>query len=56
LIRVSNNHSHSRTTLASDGLFQPTGVAVNSNGTIYVANHGESAGSATPSGDIVRIN
>lgn len=52
LIRVSNNSSHTRTVLASAGLSQPTGVAVNGNGTIYVANNGTSAGA----GDIVRVN
>jgi hypothetical protein len=52
LIRVSNNRSHMRTVLASAGLSQPTGVAVNGNGTIYVANNGTSAGR----GEIVRIN
>ncbi len=39
-------------TLASAGLTQPTGVAVNSNGTIFVANNGESA----TNGEVVRIN
>jgi sugar lactone lactonase YvrE len=53
LIRVSRNHPQTRTTLASAGLTQPTGLAVNGNGTIYVANNGDSA---APLGEIVRIN
>jgi hypothetical protein len=52
LIKVSRNSGHAHTTLASAGLTQPTGVAVNSHGTIYVANDGESA----TGGEIVRIN
>jgi len=52
LIKVSRNRAHTRTTIASAGLTQPTGVAVNSNGTIYVANNGESA----TNGEILRLN
>jgi hypothetical protein len=52
LIRVSNNHARTQTVLVSTGLTQPTGLAVNSNGTIYIANNGESA----TGGQIVRVN
>ena len=53
LIRV--NHDHSRTTLLSTGLSQPTGLAVGNDGAIYIANHGTSPGSATPSGEIIKL-
>ena len=53
LIRV--NYNHSRTTVLSAGLSQPTGLVVAKDGAIYIANHGTSPGSAVPSGEIVRI-
>jgi hypothetical protein len=49
LIRVGRDGS--RKTVASEGLVAPTGVAVAHDGTIYVSNHGASAGV----GDVVRI-
>lgn len=49
LIRVNDNHS--RTTVLTAGLSQPTGLAVAQNGSIYIANHGSSIGI----GEIIKI-
>ena len=53
LIRI--NYNHSRTTVMSAGLSQPTGLVVAKDGSVYVANHGTSTGSAVPSGEVIRI-
>lgn len=53
LVRIDKHHNV--TTLPVSGLFAPTGVAVAPNGDVYVANHGTSAGTATPSGQVLRI-
>lgn len=52
LIRVDGQQ---RTTLLSDGLHQPTGLAVGHGGDIYISNNGTSPGSANPSGEILRL-
>jgi glucose/arabinose dehydrogenase len=49
LIRVGRDGS--RKTVASEGLVAPTGVAVARDGTVYVSNHGASAGV----GEVVRV-
>lgn len=55
LVRVSN-HGKTVTTLPVPGLYQPTGVAVSANGTIYVSNYGDST-TATSShgGELLKI-
>ncbi len=46
-----------RTVLASAGLHSPTGVAVASDGTIYIANNGSSPASGPgPHGELVRVD
>ena len=52
LIRI--NYNGSRTTVTSK-LSQPTGLAVAKNGAVYVSNNGTSAGSAVPSGEVLKI-
>ena len=54
LVRISH-HGHTVTTLPVTGLFQPTGVAVGSHGTVYVSNFGSSTATATHPGEILRI-
>ena len=49
LIRV--NYNHSRTTVLSAGLSDPTGLVVAQDGTVYVANNGASTGT----GEIIKI-
>ena len=46
LVRVSNN-GRTVTTLPVPGLYQPTGVAVNADGTVYVSNYGDSTTSSS---------
>jgi hypothetical protein len=55
LVRVSND-GHKVTTLPVSGLYQPTGVAVSADGTIYVSNYGnnDTIHSSHP-GEIVKI-
>jgi hypothetical protein len=55
LVRISNN-GQTVTTLPVPGLYQPTGLAVSANGTVYVSNYGDST-TITPSqaGEIVKI-
>jgi len=44
------------TTLPVSGLFSPTGLAVSPrDGAVYVTNHGTSPGTASPSGEVLRI-
>ena len=45
------------TTLPVTGLFSPTGLAVSPgrDGAVYLANHGTSQGTATPSGELLKI-
>ena len=54
LVRISH-HGHTVTTLPVCGLFQPTGVAVGSNGAVYVSNYGGSTATATHPGEILKI-
>jgi hypothetical protein len=54
LVRVSH-HGHTVTTLPVSGLFQPTGVAVGSNGAVYVSNYGGSTATAAHPGQILKI-
>jgi hypothetical protein len=54
LVRISHG-GHSVTTLPVSGLFQPTGVAAASDGTVYVSNYGGSTAKATHPGEILKI-
>jgi len=54
LVRISH-HGHSVATLPVSGLFQPTGVTVSSNGTVYVSNYGDSTAKAAHPGEILKI-
>jgi sugar lactone lactonase YvrE len=51
-----NRFTHQQSTLISSGLTSPTGLAVGSDGAIYISNNGTSAGSATPSGQILKFS
>jgi DNA-binding beta-propeller fold protein YncE len=54
-VRVSDN-GRTVTTLPVPGLYQPTGVAVSPNGTVYVANYGDSTTTTSSHpGEIVKI-
>jgi streptogramin lyase len=55
LVRISN-HGRTVTTLPVPGLYQPTGLAVSANGTVYVSNYGDSTTSTSSQpGEIVKI-
>jgi len=55
LVRISSN-SQMVTTLPVPGLYQPTGVAVSADGTVYVSNYGDSNTiSSSHPGEIVKI-
>jgi hypothetical protein len=55
LVRISNN-GQMMTTLPVPGLYQPTGVAVSADGTVYVSNYGDSnTNSSSHPGEIVKI-
>ena len=55
LVRVSDN-GRTVTTLPVPGLFQPTGVAVSANGTVYVSNYGDSnTVSSSQPGEVVKV-
>jgi streptogramin lyase len=55
LVRVSDN-GRTVTTLPVPGLHQPAGIAVSRNGTVYVANYGDSTTTTSSHpGEIVRI-
>ena len=54
LVRVSRD-GRTVTTLPVSGLFQPTGVAVGSHGTVYVSNYGDSVATAAHPGEILKI-
>jgi hypothetical protein len=54
LVRISN-HGRTVTTLPVPGLYQPTGIAVSTTGTVYVSNHGDSTTASSQPGEIVKI-
>ena len=54
LVRISNN-GQTVTTLPVPGLYQPTGIAVSANGTVYVSNYGDSTTTSSHPGEIVKI-
>ena len=54
LVRVSDN-GRTVTTLPVPGLYQPTGVAVSADGTVYVSNYGDSTAASSQPGEIVKI-
>jgi hypothetical protein len=54
LISVSR-FTHQQSTVISSGLTSPTGLAVGADGAIYISNNGTSAGTDTPSGQILRF-
>ena len=55
LVRISN-HGRTVTTLPVSGLYQPAGVAVSADGTVYVSNYGDSnSTSKGTAGQIVKI-
>jgi hypothetical protein len=54
LVRVSN-HGQTVTTLPVPGLYQPTGLAVSGNRTVYVSNYGDSTSASSQPGEIVKI-
>jgi DNA-binding beta-propeller fold protein YncE len=54
-VRVTDN-GRTVTALPAAGLYQPTGVAVSANGTVYVSNYGDSnTVSSSQPGEIVKI-
>ena len=55
LVRISG-HNHTVTTPPVTGLFQPTGVAVGSDGSVYVSNFGGSTATAAHPGEILKIS
>jgi glucose/arabinose dehydrogenase len=55
LVRISND-GRTVTTLPVTGLYQPTGIAVSADGTVYVSNYGDSTTVASSHpGEIVKI-
>ena len=55
LVRISNN-GRTVTTLQVPGLYQPTGLAVSADGTVFVSNYGDSTTlSSTQPGEIVKV-
>jgi hypothetical protein len=54
LVRISNN-GQTVTTLPVPGLYQPTGVAVSADGTVYVSDYGDSTAASSHPGEIVKI-
>jgi hypothetical protein len=54
LVRISDN-GRTVTTLPVPGLYQPTGVAVNAHGTVYVSNYGDSTAASSQPGEVVKI-
>jgi len=54
LVRISDN-GQTVTTLPVPGLFQPTGLAVSADGTVYVSNYGDSTTASSQPGEIVKI-
>jgi hypothetical protein len=54
LVRI-NNAGRTVTTLPVPGLYQPTGVAASSDGTVYVSNYGDSNTTSSQTGEIIKI-
>jgi DNA-binding beta-propeller fold protein YncE len=54
LVRISDN-GQTATTLPAPGLYQPTGVAVSAEGTVYVSNYGDSTTASSQADEIVEI-
>jgi hypothetical protein len=54
LVRISDN-GQTVTTLPVPGLYQPTGVAVSANGTVYVSIYGDNTTASSQAGEIVKI-
>jgi streptogramin lyase len=54
LVRISDN-GQTVTTLPVPGLYQPTGLAVSADGTVYVSNFGDSTITSSQPGEIVKI-
>jgi hypothetical protein len=54
LVRISND-GQTVTTLPVPGLYQPTGLAVSADGTVYVSNFGDSTTTSSQPGEIVKI-
>jgi hypothetical protein len=54
LVRISRD-GHTVTTLPVSGLFQPTGIAVGSHGTVYVSNYGDNVATSAHPGQILKI-
>jgi hypothetical protein len=54
LVSISNN-GKTVTTLPVPGLYQPTGLAVGPDGTVYVSNYGDSTTASSQPGEIVKI-
>jgi hypothetical protein len=54
LVRISDN-GQTVTTLPAPGLYQPAGVAVSTDGTVYVSNYGDSTTASSQAGEIVKI-
>ena len=54
LVRISDD-GQTVTTLPVPGLFQPTGLAVSRDGTVYVSNYGDSTTNSSHPGEIVKI-
>jgi hypothetical protein len=54
LVRISANGQTVKA-LPVPGLYQPTGVAVSADGTVYVSNYGDSTAASSQPGEIVKI-
>jgi hypothetical protein len=54
LVRITND-GQTVTTLPVPGLYQPTGLAVSADGTVYVSNFGDSTTTSSQPGEIVKI-
>jgi hypothetical protein len=54
LVRISDN-GQTVTTLPVPGLYQPTGVAVSADGTVYVSDYGDSTAASSQPGEVVKI-
>jgi NHL repeat len=54
LVRIGNN-GQTVATLPVPGLYQPTGIAVSPDGTVYVSNYGDRTSTSSHPGEIVKI-